>query len=432
MQKPGFELDKPRAQLSSRAVSASRPPDYAALLDRAIESLHHEGRYRTFIDIERHCGRFPAAAWSRPDGSVRPVTVWCSNDYLGMGQHPVVLAAMRDALEGSGAGSGGTRNISGTTIYHKRLEAELSDLHGKEAALLFTSAYIANDATLSTLNRLIPGLVIYSDALNHASMIEGIRRGRGSKRVFRHNDVSHLRELLEADDPAAPKLIAFESVYSMDGDFGRVADFCDLAEEFGALTYIDEVHAVGMYGARGGGVAERDGLSGRLDIINGTLAKAFGVMGGYIAASARICDAIRSYAPGFIFTTSLPPALAAGAAASVAHLKRDATLRIAQQERVAALKSEFRRLGLPLIDHGSHIVPLIVGDPVHTRQLSDLLLENDGIYVQPINYPTVPRGTERLRFTPSPVHGPEEVRSLVRAVDRIWSRCALNRPGLLA
>ena len=398
------------------------------MFDQAIENLHDEGRYRTFIDIERHCGRFPRAIWSRPDGRVCPITVWCSNDYLGMGQHPVVLETMRDALTDSGAGSGGTRNISGTTVYHKRLEAELADLHGKESALLFTSAYIANDATLSTLRRLIPGLIIYSDALNHASMIEGIRRDRGCKRIFRHNDVAHLRSLLEADDRAAPKLIAFESVYSMDGDFGPIAEFCDLAEEFGALTYIDEVHAVGMYGPRGGGVAERDGLMDRLDVINGTLAKAFGVMGGYIAASARLCDAVRSYAPGFIFTTSLPPALAAGAAASVAHLKSDSSLREIQQERVSSLKSEFRKLGLPLIDHGSHIVPLIVGDPVHTRQLSDLLLENDGMYVQPINFPTVPRGTERLRFTPSPVHGPADVRALVRAIDRIWSRCALNRP----
>ena len=409
----------------------TRPPDYAEILDRALDALHEEGRYRTFIDIERHCGRFPKATWARPDGSAGPVTVWCSNDYLGMGQHPVVLEAMRDAISASGAGSGGTRNISGTTVYHKRLEAEIADLHGTEAALLFTSAYIANDATLSTLRRLVPGLIVYSDALNHASMIEGIRRGGGAKRVFRHNDVAHLRELLEADDAAAPKLIAFESVYSMDGDFGPIAEICDLAEEFGALTYIDEVHAVGMYGPRGGGVTERDGLANRLDVINGTLGKAFGVMGGYIAASGRLCDAVRSYASGFIFTTSLPPALAAGAAASVAHLKSDPSLRALQRERVAELKKAFRALDLPIMDHGSHIVPLIVGDPVHTRQLSDMLLENDGMYVQPINYPTVPRGTERLRFTPSPVHGPEELRSLIQAIDRIWSRCALHRPGEL-
>jgi 5-aminolevulinate synthase len=299
------------------------PVQYESQIDAAIQRLHDEGRYRTFIDIERRKGAFPHAIWRHPDGSERPVTVWCGNDYLGMGQHPVVLEAMHEALDATGAGSGGTRNISGTTLYHKRLEAELADLHGKEAALLFTSAYIANDATLSTLPKLLPGLIIYSDALNHASMIEGVRRNGGAKRIFRHNDVAHLRELLAADDPAVPKLIAFESVYSMDGDFGPIEAILDAAEEFGALTYIDEVHAVGMYGPRGGGVAERDGLMGRIDIINGTLAKAYGVMGGYIASSAKMCDAIRSYAPGFIFTTSLPPAVAAGAAASVKHLKTD-------------------------------------------------------------------------------------------------------------
>jgi 5-aminolevulinate synthase len=303
---------------------------------------------------------------------------------------------------------------------------------GKEAALLFTSAYIANDATLSTLPRIFPGLIIYSDALNHASMIEGIRRGGGAKRVFRHNDLAHLRELLQADDPAAPKLIAFESVYSMDGDFGPIAAICDLAEEFGALTYIDEVHAVGMYGPRGGGVAERDGLMDRIDIINGTLAKAYGVMGGYIAASARMCDAIRSYAPGFIFTTSLPPAVAAGAAASVRHLKTDQALRERHQTQAKILKLRLKGLGLPIIDHGSHIVPVIVGDPVHTKLLSDMLLDRFGIYVQPINYPTVPRGTERLRFTPSPVHGPKEIDALVSAMDQLWSHCALNRAELSA
>jgi 5-aminolevulinate synthase len=404
--------------------------DYNAELDAAIARLHAEGRYRTFIDIARRNGQYPHAVWHRPDGTEQPVTVWCGNDYLGMGQHPVVLAAMHEALDAVGAGSGGTRNISGTTIYHKRLEAELADLHGKEAALLFTSAYIANDATLSTLRVLFPGLIIYSDALNHASMIEGIRRGGGEKRIFRHNDTAHLRQLLQADDPAAPKLIAFESIYSMDGDFGPIAAICDLAEEFGALTYLDEVHAVGMYGPRGGGVAERDGLMARVDIINGTLAKAFGVMGGYIAASARMVDAVRSYAPGFIFTTSLPPAVAAGAAASVAHLKTDQALREAHQTQARILKYRLKGLGLPIIDHGSHIVPLIVGDPVHTKRLSDMLLSDFGIYVQPINYPTVPRGTERLRFTPSPVHGPRELDALVRALDALWSRCALNRAEL--
>jgi len=406
--------------------------DYNAQLDQALNRLHQEGRYRTFIDIERDKGNFPHAVWTQPDGQKKDITVWCGNDYLGMGQHPVVLSAMHEAVDATGAGSGGTRNISGTTVYHKRLEAELADLHQKEAALLFTSAYIANDATLSTLPKLFPGLIIYSDALNHASMIEGVRRNGGAKRIFRHNDVAHLRELLAADDPAAPKLIAFESVYSMDGDFGPIKEICDIADEFGALTYIDEVHAVGMYGPRGAGVCERDGLMDRIDIINGTLAKAYGVMGGYIAASAKMCDAVRSYAPGFIFTTSLPPAIAAGAAASVAHLKTDQSLRDQHQSQAKILKMRLKGLGLPIIDHGSHIVPVIVGDPVHTKKLSDMLLSAYGIYVQPINFPTVPRGTERLRFTPSPVHGPKEIDALVKAMDALWSHCALNRAELSA
>lgn len=408
--------------------------NYETKLDAAIKRLHDEGRYRVFIDVEREKGNFPHATWSKPDGTQVPVTIWCGNDYLGMGQNPVVLAAMHEALDATGAGSGGTRNISGTTVYHKRLEAELSDLHRKEAALLFTSAYIANDATLSTLPKLFPGLIIYSDALNHASMIEGVRRNGGAKRIFRHNDVEHLRELLAADDPDAPKLIAFESVYSMDGDFGPIEAICDLADEFGALTYIDEVHAVGMYGPRGAGVAERDGLMGRIDIINGTLAKAYGVMGGYIATTAKMVDAIRSYAPGFIFTTSLSPTIAAGAAASVRHLKSEdgQVLRERHQEQAKVLKMRLKGLGLPIIDHGSHIVPVIVGDPVHTKALSDMLLDGFGIYVQPINFPTVPRGTERLRFTPSPVHGPGEVDALVHALDDLWSQCALNRAELSA
>lgn len=405
---------------------------YADKLDAALNRLHEEGRYRTFIDIERQNGQFPHAVWRKPDGTEQDITVWCGNDYLGMGQHPAVLDAMHEALDATGAGSGGTRNISGTTVYHKRLEAELADLHQKEAALLFTSAYIANDATLSTLPKLFPGLIIYSDALNHASMIEGVRRNGGAKRIFRHNDVEHLRELLAADDPDAPKLIAFESIYSMDGDFGPIEAICDLADEFGALTYIDEVHAVGMYGPRGAGVAERDGLMDRIDIINGTLAKAYGVMGGYIASSAKMCDAIRSYAPGFIFTTSLPPAVAAGAAASVAHLKTDQNLRDQHQLQAKILKMRLKGLGLPIVDHGSHIIPVIVGDPVHTKQMSDMMLERFGIYVQPINYPTVPRGTERLRFTPSPVHGPKEIDKLVRAMDELWAHCALNRAELSA
>ncbi len=406
--------------------------NYEAKLDAALGRLHDEGRYRVFIDIEREKGNFPHATWSKPDGTQAPVTIWCGNDYLGMGQHPMVLAAMHEAIDATGAGSGGTRNISGTTVYHKRLEAELADLHRKEAALLFTSAYIANDATLSTLPKLFPGLIIYSDALNHASMIEGVRRNGGAKRIFRHNDLEHLRELLAADDPDTPKLIAFESVYSMDGDFGPIEAICDLADEFGALTYIDEVHAVGMYGPRGAGVAERDGLMGRIDIINGTLAKAYGVMGGYIATSAKMVDAIRSYAPGFIFTTSLAPAIAAGAAASVKHLKTDQALRDKHQQQAKILKARLKGLGLPIIDHGSHIVPVIVGDPVHTKHLSDMLLDQYGIYVQPINYPTVPRGTERLRFTPSPVHGPNEMDKLVRALDELWAQCALNRAELSA
>ncbi len=401
--------------------------NYDAALDTAIARLHDEGRYRTFIDIERRKGAYPHAIWRKPDGTEADITVWCGNDYLGMGQHPEVLAAMKEALDATGAGSGGTRNISGTTVYHKRLEAEIADLHGKEAALVFTSAYIANDATLSTLPKLFPGLIIYSDALNHASMIEGVRRNGGAKRIFRHNDLAHLRELLAADDPATPKLIAFESIYSMDGDFGPIEAICDLADEFNALTYIDEVHAVGMYGPRGAGVAERDGLMGRIDIINGTLAKAYGVFGGYIAATAKMVDAVRSYAPGFIFTTSLPPAVAAGAAASVRLVKSAQHLRDEQQTNARILKMRLKALGLPIIDHGSHIVPVHVGNPIHCKLLSDMLLEKFGIYVQPINFPTVPRGTERLRFTPSPVHDARQIDHLVKAMDQLWGHCALNR-----
>ena len=405
---------------------------YENNLDIALNKLHSEGRYRTFIEIEREKGNFPSARWLSEKNHENSVTVWCGNDYLGMGQSDVVLDAMRDALTKAGAGSGGTRNISGTTVYHKKLENELASLHRKEASLLFTSAYVANDAALSTLTRLFPGLIIYSDELNHASMIEGIRRNGGEKRIFRHNDVEHLRQLLAEDDVKAPKLIAFESIYSMDGDFAPINSICDLAEEFGALTYLDEVHAVGMYGSTGGGIAERDNLLPRIDIINGTLAKAFGVMGGYIASSEKLCDALRSYAPGFIFTTSLPPAIAAGAAASVSFLKRNQSLRDQHQLQAKILKTRLKSLGLPLIDHGSHIVPVVVGDPVHTKKLSDMLLSDFGIYVQPINYPTVPRGTERLRFTPSPVHGPKEIDHLIKAMDYLWSHCALNRAELSA
>ena len=405
---------------------------YENNLDIALNKLHSEGRYRTFIEIERDKGNFPSARWLSEKNHEKSVTVWCGNDYLGMGQSDVVLDAMHDALTKAGAGSGGTRNISGTTVYHKKLENELASLHRKEASLLFTSAYVANDAALSTLTRLFPGLIIYSDELNHASMIEGIRRNGGEKRIFRHNDVDHLRQLLAEDDLKAPKLIAFESIYSMDGDFAPINSICDLAEEFGALTYLDEVHAVGMYGSTGAGIAERDNLLPRIDIINGTLAKAFGVMGGYIASSEKLCDALRSYAPGFIFTTSLPPAIAAGAAASVSFLKRNQSLRDQHQLQAKILKTRLKSLGLPLIDHGSHIVPVVVGDPVHTKKLSDMLLSDFGIYVQPINYPTVPRGTERLRFTPSPVHGPKEIDYLIEAMDYLWSHCALNRAELSA
>ena len=406
--------------------------NYEDHIEAAINRLHEEGRYRTFIDIERERGNFPYAAWKSPTGDLDKITVWCGNDYLGMGQNNLVLEAMHEALDEAGAGSGGTRNISGTTVYHKELERELADLHSKESSLLFTSAYIANDATLSTLAKLLPNLVIYSDELNHASMIEGIRRHGGEKRVFKHNDMKHLRRLLQEDNSSNPKLIAFESIYSMDGDFAPIKEICDLAEEFSAMTYIDEVHAVGMYGATGAGVAQQEELMSRIDIINGTLAKAYGVMGGYIAASAKVCDAIRSYAPGFIFTTSLSPALVAGALASVRYLREHQEVRDKHQLNAKILKMRLKSLGLPIIDHGSHIVPVIVGDPVHTKKLSDLLLVNHKIYVQPINFPTVPRGTERLRFTPSPMHGTQEIDYLVRVMDELWSHCALNRTELTA
>ncbi len=403
---------------------------YDEAVDSALQALHDEGRYRTFIDIKREKGHFPNAVWTDEDGRERPVTVWCGNDYLGMGQHPEVLAAMHEAIDAVGAGSGGTRNISGTTSYHAALEAEIADLHGKEAGLVFTSAYIANEATLSTLPRIFRDLVIVSDELNHASMIEGIRHGNCEKHIFRHNDLDHLREILSGITPGRPIVIAFESVYSMDGDFGPIAEICDLADEFGALTYIDEVHAVGMYGPRGGGVTEQLGIAHRIDIINGTFAKAFGVMGGYVTASARLVDAIRSYAPGFIFTTSLPPAVAAAATASVRHLKVNQGLRDLQQERARHLKMRLRAIGLPFIDHGTHIVPVHVGDPVKCKMLSDLLLEEHGVYVQPINFPTVPRGTERLRFTPSPVHSLSMIDDLVTALNGLWLRCALNHAEL--
>src|ERR1041385_1673349 len=372
--------------------------DYDSIFKSAIDRLHEEGRYRVFIDILRTKGSFPNAHCFGGNGP-KPITVWCSNDYLCMGQHPAVVKAMEKALREVGAGSGGTRNIGGNTHLHVQLEEELASLHGKEAALLFTSGYVSNEAALSTLGKLLPGCVIFSDELNHASMIAGIKNSGCEKRVFRHNDVKHLEELLAAEDPETPKLIAFESVYSMDADIAPIATICDLAEKYNALTYLDEVHAVGMYGEHGGGISERDAVAERITIIEGTLGKAFGVMGGYIAADKTIIDCIRSYAPGFIFTTSLSPVLVAGALASVRHLKASTAEREAQQERAAQLKPIFRAARLPVMESATHIVPLLVGDPVTAKRISDILLAEYGIYVQPINYPTVPRGTERLRFT---------------------------------
>jgi len=406
--------------------------DYRAAFEAAVEQVKGEGRYRVFADLKRSCGRFPQALWTAPDGAEREVTVWCSNDYLGMGQHPAVLGAMHAAIDACGSGSGGTRNIGGTTHFHVELEVELADLHGKEAALLFTSGYVANEATLSTLQRILPGLVIFSDALNHASMIAGIRHGGCERHIFRHNDLTHLELLLRAAPAGAPKLIAFESVYSMDGDIADLAGTIALAKRYGALTYLDEVHAVGLYGLRGAGVAERDGVMAEIDIVEGTLGKAFGVMGGYIAGDAVLVDAIRSHAPGFIFTTSLPPALTAGALASVRHLKTHPQLRAAHQERAATLKRRFNEAGLPVMESASHIVPVFVGDPVHTKLVSDMLLSDHGIYVQPINYPTVPKGTERLRFTPSPLHDDGMMDALTAAMDGLWSRCNVARRPLAA
>src|SRR6478672_3550778 len=396
--------------------------DYQSHFQDAVQAIRQEGRYRVFADLKRIRGRFPQAIWTGPAGE-REVTVWCSNDYLGMSQHKVVLAAMHEAIDTVGAGSGGTRNISGTTHYHVELEAELADLHGKEAALLFTSAYIANDATLSTLQRLIPGLVIFSDEKNHASMIQGIRHGGGEKHIVRHNDVEHLEEKLKKYPRGTPKIIVFESVYSMDGHIASIQAIADLAEKYNALTYIDEVHAVGLYGPRGGGIAERENVMHRIDIINGTLAKGFGVMGGYIAASRACCDAIRSYAPGFIFTTSLAPAIVAGALASIRHLKTSNVERERLTKRVQTLKGHLAAAGLPVMENPSHIVPVMVGDPVHCKAVTDTLLDHYGIYVQPINYPTVPRGTERMRLTPSPVHTDAQMAALIGALQELWARC---------
>jgi 5-aminolevulinate synthase len=398
--------------------------DYAEVFARAVQVLKDEGRYRVFADIRRDRGRFPYARHLGKDGSL-PITVWCSNDYLGMGQHPSVLAAMHAAIDTAGAGSGGTRNISGTTHYHVELEAELADLHGKQAALLFTSAYVANDATLATLQKLLPGCVILSDQKNHASMIAGVRNGGGEKRIWRNNDMADLEAKLRELDRERPKVIAFESVYSMDGLMAPIGAICDLAEKYGALTYLDEVHAVGLYGRRGGGLAERDGVMGRIDIVNGTLAKGYGIMGGYIAAAHCICDAIRSYAPGFIFTTSLAPAIAAGAVASIRHLKVSGAERQHHQERVRTLKWMLEAASLPVMATPSHIVPLMVGDPVLTKRITDGLLERFAIYVQPINYPTVARGTERLRLTPTPQHGDADMDRLVEALSALWMELCL-------
>jgi 5-aminolevulinate synthase len=411
---------------TGRTNRGYRSVNYDAIFDKAIDRLHTEGRYRVFIDILRNKGAYPNARCFAGHNGPKPITVWCSNDYLGMGQHPKVVMAMEEALHDVGAGSGGTRNIGGNTHYHVELEAELADLHGKGGALLFTSGYVSNDATLSTLAKVLPGCIIYSDELNHASMIAGIRNAGCEKRVWRHNDLAHLEELLAADDPDVPKLIAFESVYSMDGDVAFIEAICDLAEKYNALTYCDEVHAVGMYGARGGGITERDGVAHRVTIIEGTLGKAFGVMGGYIAADQRIVDVIRSYAPGFIFTTSLSPVLVAGVLAAVRHLKSSNEERDAQQAHAAMLKTLMSDAGLPVMHSQTHIVPLMVGDPIKAKKISDILLAEYGVYVQPINYPTVPRGTERLRFTPGPHHTHQMMCELVRALAEIWERMEMR------
>lgn len=401
--------------------------DFEAFFKTELESLHSEGRYRVFADLERHNGEFPRATRYTREGEKRDVTVWCSNDYLGMGQNPKVVEAMKAAIDHCGAGAGGTRNISGTNHYHVLLEQELADLHAKESSLIFTSGYISNWATLGTLGQKIPGLIIFSDALNHASMIEGIRYGKCEKVIWKHNDLQDLEEKLKAADVNAPKLIAFESVYSMDGDIAPIKEICDLADKYGAMTYLDEVHAVGMYGPRGGGIAEREGLMDRLTIIEGTLGKAIGVMGGYIAASTALCDFIRSFASGFIFTTAIPPSLAAGAVASIQHLKASPFERIRHQDRVKKLRALLDAKNIPHVNNPSHIVPVMVGDATKCKWISDILLDQYDIYVQPINYPTVPRKTERLRITPTPLHSDADLEHLVESLHQLWSQCALAR-----
>ncbi|VVS99851.1 5-aminolevulinate synthase [Sphingomonas sp. EC-HK361] len=405
--------------------------DYEAFFEGELAKLHEDGRYRIFAELERKAGAFPRAAHHTEDG-VGEVTVWCSNDYLGMGQHPVVLDAMHTALDQCGAGAGGTRNISGTTHAHVLLERELADLHNKDAALLFTSGYVSNWAALSTLAARLPDCVVMSDALNHASMIEGIRHSRAECQRFAHNDPEDLNRRLTQVAPGRAKLVAFESVYSMDGDIAPIAEILDVCEAHGALSYIDEVHAVGLYGPRGGGVAEREGLMDRIDVIEGTLGKAYGVMGGYIAASTALVDFVRSFASGFIFTTALPPALAAGAAASIRHLKNSNVERDRQKEQVAKVRLRLNAMGIPTLDNPSHIIPVMVGDAHKCKRISDWLLEHHGIYVQPINYPTVPVGTERLRLTPSPVHSDADIDKLVEALSEIWSQCELARKKMAA